>query len=162
MAYLLDSNVLIDAKNFYYGFDLCPGYWEWLHLAHADGRLITIKPIQDELLAKDDELAEWVRRCPEEYFAEITSDTHDGLREVAEWANSQDFKQSAINHFLRKGDYFLVAFAKAHGHTVVTREVHSAGRSKIKIPTACLALGVQCKTPFELLNEESVRFELAK
>ena len=30
MAYLLDSDVFIRAKNDHYGFDLCPGFWEWL------------------------------------------------------------------------------------------------------------------------------------
>jgi hypothetical protein len=28
--FLLDSNVFIQAKNFYYGFDICPGFWKWL------------------------------------------------------------------------------------------------------------------------------------
>ena len=27
MAYLLDANVLISAKNLHYGFDFCPGFW---------------------------------------------------------------------------------------------------------------------------------------
>ncbi len=30
MAYLLDSDTFITAKNFHYGLDFCPGYWEWL------------------------------------------------------------------------------------------------------------------------------------
>ncbi len=37
MAYLLDANVFIDAKNRYYGFDFCPGFWDWVDLAHAMG-----------------------------------------------------------------------------------------------------------------------------
>jgi hypothetical protein len=27
MAYLLDSDVFIQAKNLHYGFDFCPGFW---------------------------------------------------------------------------------------------------------------------------------------
>ena len=27
MAYLLDSDVFIRAKNDHYGFDFCPGFW---------------------------------------------------------------------------------------------------------------------------------------
>jgi hypothetical protein len=27
MSYILDSDVLITAKNSYYAFDLCPGFW---------------------------------------------------------------------------------------------------------------------------------------
>lgn len=31
--YLLDANVFIEAKNRYYGFDLAPGFWDWLDAA---------------------------------------------------------------------------------------------------------------------------------
>jgi len=27
MAYLLDANVFIQAKNLYYGLDFCPAFW---------------------------------------------------------------------------------------------------------------------------------------
>ena len=30
MAYLLDANVFIQAKNLHYGLDFCPAFWEWL------------------------------------------------------------------------------------------------------------------------------------
>lgn len=30
MKYLLDANTYIQAKNFYYGMDICPAYWDWL------------------------------------------------------------------------------------------------------------------------------------
>ncbi len=30
MAYLLDADVFIRAKNLHYGFDFCPAFWEWL------------------------------------------------------------------------------------------------------------------------------------
>lgn len=30
MAYLLDANVFIQAKNLQYGFDFCPAFWDWL------------------------------------------------------------------------------------------------------------------------------------
>lgn len=32
--YLIDSNVLIEAKNRYYAFDIAPGFWTWLEQAH--------------------------------------------------------------------------------------------------------------------------------
>lgn len=35
MAYLLDTNVFIEAKNLYYGFDFCPAFWEWVLASHA-------------------------------------------------------------------------------------------------------------------------------
>ena len=30
MAYLLDADVFIRAKNLHYGFDFCPAFWDWL------------------------------------------------------------------------------------------------------------------------------------
>ena len=39
MKYLVDANVLIEAKNRYYAFDIAPGFWKWLDQAHAQGGL---------------------------------------------------------------------------------------------------------------------------
>ena len=30
MTDLLDADTLIDAKNRYYDFDVCPGFWDWI------------------------------------------------------------------------------------------------------------------------------------
>ena len=35
MAYLLDANVFIQAKNLHYGLDFCPAFWEWLVAKNA-------------------------------------------------------------------------------------------------------------------------------
>lgn len=35
--YLIDSDVLITAKNSYYAFDLCPGFWKNLLDKHESG-----------------------------------------------------------------------------------------------------------------------------
>ena len=34
MAYLLDANVFIQAKNLQYGFDFCPAFWDWLEISY--------------------------------------------------------------------------------------------------------------------------------
>jgi hypothetical protein len=43
MAYLLDANVFIEAKNRYYGFEICPGFWEWLISENAADRVFSIE-----------------------------------------------------------------------------------------------------------------------
>lgn len=161
MAYLLDSNILIEAKNLYYGFDICPGYWEWVEQAHEDGTLLTIEPVQVEILAKEDELSEWLKQCPNDYFAAIDDDCAEAMTEVSEWVTTQGFKESAVHAFLSKADYFLVAYAKAHGHIIITKEVHSSGKSKVKIPTVCQALGVSCTNIYDLMRNKDVSFNLA-
>jgi hypothetical protein len=68
------------------------------------------------------------------------------------------WKKGAV--FSQVADYYLVAHALAHGHTVVTHEIASTSTKKIKIPDACIGLGIKCMTPFEILRRERARFVL--
>ena len=70
------------------------------------------------------------------------------------------YEPAAVNTFLQIADYYLVAHALAHGHTVVTHEVASPSTKKIKIPNACIGLGIKCVTPYEMLRHERARFIL--
>lgn len=45
MAYLLDANVFIQAKNLQYGFDFCPAFWDWLVQAHGKGRVRSVRQV---------------------------------------------------------------------------------------------------------------------
>ena len=58
MAYLLDADVFIRAKNLHYGFDFCPAFWDWLIQQSQGGQVYSIEKVGDELLAGDDELAD--------------------------------------------------------------------------------------------------------
>ena len=59
MAYLLDANVFIQAKNLHYGFDFCPAFWDWLDEANRRRKVFSIERVLDELLAGDDKLSQW-------------------------------------------------------------------------------------------------------
>jgi hypothetical protein len=67
-----------------------------------------------------------------------------------------------VSTFLQVADYYLVAHALAHGHTVVTHEVAASSRKRIKIPTVCIGMDVKCMTPFEMLRVERARFVLGR
>lgn len=54
MAFLLDANVMIAAKNLHYGFDFCPGFWDWLVTSNASGKTFSIEKVGDEIRAGDD------------------------------------------------------------------------------------------------------------
>lgn len=56
MAYLLDSNVFIEAKQRYYGFDFHPVFWDWLVQANEDGTVYSIEKVMAELRTHEDEL----------------------------------------------------------------------------------------------------------
>lgn len=70
------------------------------------------------------------------------------------------YDPAAVSMFLQVADYYLVAHALAHEHTLVTHEVSSASTKRIKIPDACIGLGIKCVTPYEMLRRERARFVL--
>jgi len=67
----------------------------------------------------------------------------------------------AVNAFLQDADYYLVSFAHAHRHTVVTHEIPSDGVKRVKIPNVCIGMGVKFMTPYEMLRKERARFVLS-
>ena len=67
MAYLLDANVFISAKDLHYGFDFCPAFWDWLIKENLAGKVYSIERVGDELVAGDDELADWASSPSEKH-----------------------------------------------------------------------------------------------
>ena len=49
-SYLIDADVLITAKNSYYAFGICPGFWSSLLHGHSRGHLHSIDRVRQELL----------------------------------------------------------------------------------------------------------------
>ncbi len=162
MAYLLDANVFIQAKNLHYGFDFCPGFWEWLVASNAASRVFSIESVSAEIDGAGDELSEWAAQRGNDFFLRPDAAVIPALGRVSSWATSQQYEPVAVNTFLQVADYYLVAHALAHGHTVVTHEVASPSTKKIKIPNACIGLGVRCMTPYAMLRHEKARFILSK
>ena len=50
MAWLLDANVFIQAKNLQYGFDFCPAFWDWLTRENEARNVFSIERVRTELL----------------------------------------------------------------------------------------------------------------
>jgi len=161
MAYLLDTDVFIRAKNLHYGLDFCPAFWEWLDEQNADRRLFSIEKVGDELQALADELSAWAEARGAGFFLRPDAAIFPALAAVSTWASSQRYELAAVSTFLQVADYYLVAHAHTGAHTVVSREIPSASTRKIKIPDACIGLGIKCMTPFEMLRKERARFVLA-
>lgn len=157
-TYLVDSDVFMQAKNLHYAFDFCPAFWSWIDTAHADGSVFSVEKVGDEILAGSDELADWARDR-ESLFLKPDADVVASLRVTSAWANRADHGPAAINVFLQVADYYLVSHAHAHGFVVVTHEKPGATKT-IKIPDACIGVGVKCMTPYEMLRAERARFVL--
>jgi hypothetical protein len=95
-------------------------------------------------------------------FLKTDSRTAAQFGQVSAWATSQQYEPVAINTFFQIADFYLVAHALAGGYTVVTHEVPSMSRKRIKIPDACIGLDLRCMTPYEMLRREKARFVLER
>lgn len=147
--HLVDANILIDAKNRYYAFDIAPGFWDWLERGHRSGVLISIDAVRDELLAGEDELAGWAR-AHRDFFLPVDQPTVQHIAPLTTWAA----RQAALREFgSDQADFLLIAHAAGHGDIVVTNEQpRPDSRKKVKIPAACAALGVEYLDLFSVLR----------
>jgi len=160
MGYLLDTNVFIQAKDYYYDFDVCPGFWDWLDVQRNAAHVMSIERVGTELGVRDDRLAVWSGARGSELFLPPDEAVITSLQHVATWANQSGYTPAGIGDFLQKADSWLVAHAHAHQHIVVTHEIMEGKKHKIKIPAACAAMNVQCMNPFEMLRIEHATFVL--
>lgn len=160
MVYLLDSNVFIQAKNFHYGFDFCPGFWDWLTTNNKKKSVFSVEKVSNELDAGDDELSEWASGLDSNFFLEPDAKMLPALGEVSTWVTGQKYEPVAINTFLQVADYYLVAHALAYKYTVVTHERLYNSTKKIGIPNVCIGLGIKFMSPFEMLRHEKAKFVL--
>jgi hypothetical protein len=158
--FLVDSNVLIEAKNRYYAFDIAPGFWRWLDYAHTNQLACSIDPVREELLEGEDELAKWARDHAD-FFRPIDTYTTPHFGPLTKWAQSRPYTAAALQEFLTNtADFFLVAYATAHEHTLVTHEQpRPEARKRVLIPDACRAMGVTYTNTFAMLRHTRARLD---
>ncbi len=163
--YIIDSDVLITAKNLYYAFDLCPGFWKSLIHHHRQGRLFSIDRVRGELLAgsKTEDLVRWVREdLPSSFFRPVdTAAVTNAYSEIMMWvqrhANYLDYAKAK---FATGADGWLVAYAQVHGDIVVTNEQPAPDAKKeIKLPDVCDQFEVDRETTFSMLRASGIRFD---
>jgi hypothetical protein len=158
--YLLDANVFIQAKNSYYGFDIVPAFWEWLVDANERGLVASIEKVAEELRGAGDELADWVNDRDDTFFLTADAQVVVSMQAGSAWVTTCGaYDQAAVSTYLQdSADYYLVSHAHAYGHVVVTHEIASTSRKRVKIPDACTAMGVNFTTPFDALRATGARF----
>jgi len=161
VAYLLDSNCFIHAKNLYYGFDVCPGFWEWLDLVSQSGQVLSISSVYDEIEPGGDELSDWARDH-RSMFLEPDESVLASLGEVNQWAQgSTRYSPGAKMDFAAKADSWLVAYGLSKGHDIVSHELPGLNKKKvIKIPDAAAAHQVRCVQLHHVLRSLGARFVL--
>ncbi|MYA89136.1 MAG: DUF4411 family protein [Boseongicola sp. SB0662_bin_57] len=164
-TYLVDSDVLITAKNLYYAFELCPGFWKSLLHHHREGRVFSVDRVRNELLIgrRDEDLFQWVKNdVPEEFF--LPMDTDELTRvytEIMMWVQRHpNYFDHAKAKFATGADGWLVACAHVRGATVVTNEQPApASRRDVKLPDVCDEFKVSRQNTFVMLRSLEVRFD---
>ena len=160
MSYLLDANVFMSAKNLHYGLDFCPAFWDWLAHRGNAGTAFSIDKVADEIEAGQDELSDWARSHGHALFRRTPPALAPQFTQVSTWTTGQQYTPAAINTFLQVADFYLIAHALAGNHVIVTHEHPSNSPNRIKIPDACVGLGVRFMTPYQMLRIERARFVL--
>lgn len=162
MAYLLDADVFISAKRDHYRMNVCPGFWDWIALAHRSGIIYSVSAVNKELKNGSDLLVAWASQQPKTFFLSPDKHVVAALETVSNWVNSQSYTPAAIAEFFAAADYWLVGHALATGYTVVTHEVSvPSSKKKVKIPDACNGVGVKWTNPFDMLEKQGALFVLA-
>ena len=156
--YLVDSDVFITAKNLYYPFDICPGFWKSLLHHHRAGRVYSIDRVRSELLAgrKTEDLVQWVRNeVPNGFFVPVdTADVTAAYMEIMMWV-----QRHAKAKFATGADGWLVAYAQVRGATVVTNEQSAPeSRKEVKLPDLCAQFEVGHDNTFAMLRALNVQF----
>ena len=170
--YVLDANVFIEAKNKYYGFSLCPGFWKALITQHESKRVFSIDKVRDELVKVRNEpddvpdpLSDWAKDTVPDTFFKKTQDQAviNAFQVMVTWVNSEaQFTPAAKAEFASAADGWLIAFAKVNKLIVVTHEEYRSDvKKKVPIPNICLEFDVQYVNTFEMLEDLKVRFILS-
>lgn len=164
MSYLIDSDVLITAKNSYYAFDLCPGFWHSLLDKHLAKQVYSLDRNRMELLQgrDDDDLVKWVKESvPSEFFLNCDqADVVTAYTEVMLWVQrNAQFYDSAKAKFAIGADGWLVAYARVNGCVVVTlEEPRPESRNQIKLPDVCIQFDVSYENAFSMLRALNVQY----
>ncbi|WP_380181638.1 DUF4411 family protein [Kalamiella sp. sgz302252] len=162
MRYLLDANTYIQAKNQYYGMDICPAYWDWLDLQFQQGMIASVDMIGRELKEGDDELANWVKARPGHFVSNDDATTQQVFTQIVQAVMSGNYNAGHRDSFLAKADPWIIAKAKSAGAIVVTHESYASfNTKKVKIPNICQQFGVSCLNTFQFLRQLNARFVLA-
>jgi hypothetical protein len=163
--FYLDSDVFIAAKNAYYTFSICPGFWRSLIHHHGKDRLYSIDAIRREILGgrDTDDLVQWTKKeVPAEFFrATDGKDVVSAFTEVMLWVQrSGQYTEPAKAKFATEADGWLVAYARVHPGIVVTNEQPQPNsKSRILLPDVCRQFDIEYQNTFTMLRELKVKYD---
>ena len=168
MSYIIDSDVLITAKNRYYAFDLCPGFWDSLLALYHSGWVRSLDRVRQELLqgSDDDAIVKWIHDSVPGGFFESCDNAAvaSAYTDVMLWVQrNYQFIDNAKAKFATGADGWLVAYSMTHDCTVVTlEESRPESRNQIKLPDVCMQFNVPYVDVFSMLRSLRVQYHFTE
>lgn len=156
MPYLLDTNIFIRCKN-EMPMDIYHGFWQRLAELAQQGHIHSSVKVKEEINKGNDNLKQWcIDNLPKGFF--LPFDSYSEYGTLMTWANTSPvFSTAAKQEFATVADAFIVATAASLGMKVVTFETSDPNcKKRVKIPDACIALGVEYCSLNDVLHELGV------
>lgn len=124
--------------------------WDAIAQMISDGHVLAVDEVKFELKRKDDGVSLWAR-SKRGLFVPLAHDIQQATKEVLA-ACPRLMAQHGANR--DSADPFVVGLALARGGTVVTQETPGNSDRRPRIPDACLAVGITCKTLPEFVADQ--------
>jgi hypothetical protein len=140
LPFWLDSNSLIESKDRWYPFSQVPKFWSFTGAEIENGSIRAPHAVYKELVAGNDQLAEWVRNRKANLSVLPDECIFQEMKKIADHVQ-KNYKRNQYEEFLIGADPWLIATAKCMGGTIITGESKSR-KQKIRIPTICNEFGV--------------------
>jgi len=157
IKYCFDTCAFIEGWHTHYRKKTFPSLWEQISKIIPSGIIVSPVEVYHELRNRsepihqdDGDILEWLKPFKEIIFVGSDPSTIMVLPEIV-----SHLGRSPLRGDRDYADPYVVAFAKAHGCTVITYEKHrnTSTDRKTKVPTLCRKTGVECKNLPDFLHK---------
>jgi hypothetical protein len=162
VKYILDTNVFIQAHRQWYRHSFAPGFWRFLIDQHKSGSLISIDHVRKEI-KKGDVLYDWMNNtAPPSLFASSKQvAVGNKYKEIISYVMSNPtYTGAAKALFAQDTDSWVIAYAAAFNITLVSHELSSFGKSRVKIPDVCKHFNIGYRDTFYMLDDLKISLNI--
>lgn len=153
-----DTSALINGRRAIFKPPMFEPIWDAIAQMIVNGQVLAVDEVKRELKRKDDDVSVWARD-KRGLFVPLAHDIQQATKEVLS-ACPRLMAQHGANR--NSADPFVVGLALARGGTVVTQETPGNSDRRPRIPDACKAVGIECRTLPEFVSEQGWQITLGR